>query len=121
MATGQRIGGIQSLQVDGLVLNAKSNWTINLGRPKRTGIVGADRIHGHMEVPQIAFMEGVVSVTPDTNLNDLLLTKDATITLVGANKTYLLRNAVYAGEGDYTTEEGELAVRFGGDGDVDEG
>jgi len=51
MASKNRRGGILSLNVNGVRQDAKGNFSYNLGKAKRDGIVGADRPHGYKEVP----------------------------------------------------------------------
>ncbi len=122
MASGERIGGIEILTADGLVINAKGSWTNNVGQPLRTPVNGADRPHGFTEVPQTGRMEGTVTFTSDLNLKALLNLKNATITMVlGNGQTMILRDAYFAGEGDFTTEEGELSAMFHGEADIDAG
>lgn len=115
MATPQRRAGIIFVQVDGQQFDAKGNWSYNLGLPKRDGIVGADRVHGFKETPQIPFIEGEITDRSDVDLAKLLAIEDATVTLELANgKVVVLRNAWHAGEGTAQTEEANVAVRFEG-------
>lgn len=118
----KQIGGIVILTADGLVLNAKGSWTWNLGQAMRESVIGADRIHGRKEIPQVGKLEGIISYTEDLTLKVLLNLIDATITMVlGNGHTFILRDAFFAGEGDGTTEDGEIAVIFNGEADIDEG
>lgn len=115
MANELRRGGIIFVKVNGGMVNAKGEYTYNLGKPKRDAIVGADAIHGYKEVPQIPFIEGEITDAPNLDLEALLLTENATVTLELANgKVIVLREAWYAGEGTGNTEEGNIAVRFEG-------
>jgi hypothetical protein len=113
----QRVGGIISLQVDGVILNAKGHFTYNYGVPKRQAVVGSDgRLHGFKEEPQPGFIEG--AITDDGSLDTISLAsvQNATVTLQLANeKVCVLRNAFYTGEGTGNTEEGEIPVRFEGE------
>lgn len=111
----QRKGGIIQVQVNGVMYEAKGDWSYNLGRPMREAIVGADAVHGFKETPQVGFIEGAVTDSGGLDLNALTTIEDATVTLVVANgKTIVLRSAWYAGEGTVTTGEGEIGVRFEG-------
>lgn len=115
MAGKNRVGGIISLKVNGDMYYAKGAFTYNLGKPKKEGIVGADRVHGYKETPQIPFIEGEVTDRQEMSLEDLLAVEDATITLELANgKVIMLRDAWNASEGTGNTEEGNVAVRFEG-------
>ena len=109
------VAGLLSFTMNGEKVRAKGNWTYNPGRPKRTGIPGADGVHGYKEEPQVPFIEGVVTDGKGIVLDDIVLLKDATCTLHLRNgKVFTLRNAWYAGEGNVETEESEIAVRFEG-------
>jgi len=111
----QRRAGIISLQINGEIQDAKGSFSYNLGRPKREMIVGADRIHGYKEMPQVAYIEGVITDRNDLDLDKILVGNNQTITLQLANsKVIVLRDGVFTGEGQVTTEEGEIAVRWEG-------
>ena len=108
-----RVGGIIFIKVDGVQYQAKGSWTYNFGIPKREGVVGSDKVHGYKEMPQIPFVEGVITDSGDISAEDLLKISDATITLELANgKVGVWRNGWFAGDGNITTEEGEIAARF---------
>lgn len=110
-----RIGGTLFIAYNGVRLSVKGSWNVNPGRPKRDGIVGADQVHGYKEMPQVPFIEGDVTVTPDLDLPQLLELRDATITAELANdQVAVLRDAWQAAEGTMTTEEGACPVRFEG-------
>jgi hypothetical protein len=111
----QRRGGIIQLQVNGELHDAKGNFTYNLGRPKREGIVGSDGVHGYKETPQVAFIEGEITDRGNLDLAKLVTMFGATVTLELANgKVIVLRDAWFASEGTGNTEEGNIAVRFEG-------
>ena len=115
MAGKNRIGGVISLKVNGDIYFAKGNFTYNIGKPKKEGVVGADVVHGYKETPQIPFIEGEVTDRNELSLEDLVTLDDATITLELANgKVITLSEAWYAGEGTGNTEEGNIACRFEG-------
>ena len=110
-----RVGGIIELKIDGAIYNAKGNFTYNLGRPMREGVIGADAVHGFKETPQVAFIEGEITDRADMSLDSLTGTTGATVYLRLANgKIIVLRDAWFAGEGTGNTEEGNIAVRFEG-------
>lgn len=110
-----RKGGIIQFQLNGVLQDAKGNFTYNLGRPKREPLVGADGVHGYKETPQVAFIEGEITDRGTLDLNGLVTMKDATVTLELANgKVIALRDAWYASEGTGNTEEGNIGVRFEG-------
>jgi Phage tail tube protein len=114
-----RRAGTVFVKVNGVQYDAKGNWTYNPGEPKREAIVGADRVHGYSEKPQVPYVEG--EITDGGSLDTIAFRNivDATVTLELANgKTFILREAWYAADGDTQTEEGNIQVRFEGmDGD----
>ena len=111
----QRRAGIIFLSVNGVLYDAKGNFSYNLGRPKRETIVGSDTVHGFMEKPQPAFIEGEITDRANLDLSALALMTDATVTLQLANgKMIALRDAWFAAEGTGNTEEGNIQVRFEG-------
>lgn len=110
-----RVGGIIEVKVDGGIQSAKGNWTYNLGNPKREAVVGSDAVHGYKEMPQAPYIEGSITDRQDLDLKALQTVKDTTVTLNLANgKTIVLRNAWFAGDGNVSTEEGEIEARFEG-------
>lgn len=110
-----RVGGIIEFKINGELFSAKGSFTYNLGRPKRDAVVGSDKVHGYKEMPQSPYIEGAITDNADLSLEQLVLVKEATITLSLANgKIVVLREGYYSGDGNVTTEEGEIAVRFDG-------
>lgn len=111
-----RRGGQIQVQVNGVLYNAKGEFTYSLGRPKRDAIVGSDnRVHGYKESGQVPYCEGKFTDTGDLDLNELVSISGATVTIALANgKVFVLSDAYYAGEGEVATDEGEIGVRFEG-------
>lgn len=115
MAGKNRIGGIISLKINGDMYFAKGNFTYNLGKPKKEGVVGSDRVHGYKEVPQVPFIEGEITDRNELNLEDLVTLDNATVTLELSNgKVIMLREGWYASEGTGNTEEGNIGLRIEG-------
>ena len=83
---------------------------------KREPILNADgTVAGYSEAPQVPRIEGVITDQRDLVLSDFINIENATVTLDLANgKTVDLRNSWYAGDGDVTTEMGEIQVLFHG-------
>jgi len=111
-----KIGGLIYLKVDGQLLKAKGSFTFNLGIPKREAVMDAGGgVAGYKETPQVPYIEGAITDYDELDVSQLLKTKDSTVTLDLANgKTIVLRNAYYAADGNVTTEEGEIEIRFEG-------
>jgi len=100
-------------KVNGKMIEAKGNFTIGPGQDKREAIPGADGIHGYKEIPQVAYIEGAITDSPDLDIVDFVNITNATVTLeLNNGKTWILEDAWYAGEAKITTGEGEIAVRF---------
>ena len=113
MANQNRRAGTITLKVGGVQLDAKGNFTYNLGTPKREAIVGADGVHGYKESVQTAFIEGEITDRKNLKLADLSAIDSETVPLeLGVGKTIVLSQAWYAGEGTGNSEEGNIGVRF---------
>jgi hypothetical protein len=101
------------VKVNGEQIEAKGDFTVNPGVPKRDTIIGADGVHGYKTTPQGAFIEGALTDRGDLDTLRIRKITNATVTLNLINgKTWILEDAWYANEGSMTTGEGELPVRF---------
>jgi hypothetical protein len=108
-----RRAGIIEVKVNGILHDAKGNFTYNLGKPKREAIVGADSVHGFKETPQVAFVEGELTDASTFDLKTLVEQTDVTVTLnLNNGKVIEFRQAWYAADGNVQTEEGNIQVRF---------
>jgi hypothetical protein len=113
MADRNRRAGIIWFYLNGSRMEAKGTFTVNPGHPKRDAIIGADEIHGYKETPQIAYIEGAITDAPDLDTAALRQMTNTTVTLqLNNGKTWTLEDAWYASEGDWTSDEAEIAVRF---------
>lgn len=109
----QRKGGIIQVQVNGVLYDAKGDFDVNLGSPKRSAIIGSSGVHGFKEEPQPASAKGKFTDRGNLDLKTLTTLEDATLTIQAANgKTYVLRNAWYSGDGTVNTGEGEINAEF---------
>lgn len=109
----RRQGGVLQLTLNGRQYRAKGNFTHDLGAPKRDAIVGPDGVHGYKEMPKQPFIEGAITDGDDISLEDLYAFQDGTAVLTLANgKSLAFREAWYAGDGQGTTEEGEINLRI---------
>lgn len=115
MGDPQRRGGTIQLQANGEIYDAKGEFEYNLGTPKRTAIIGADRPHGYKEEPQVPYIKGMITDRGTLDVDKLARLTNATITLELANgKVISLRDAYYAGDGTGKTGEGEFPFHFEG-------
>lgn len=112
--SAQRRGGIIQVQVQGIVQDAKGEFSYNLGHPKRTSIKGSSgRIQGFTEEAQPAFIEGALTDRGTLDLGALVDAEDVTVTLILAvGKTIVLRDAFYCADGTGKSNEGEVELRF---------
>jgi hypothetical protein len=111
----QRRGGLDALHIDGILQDARGNFTYGLGKPMRESIVGAERVHGYSQKPTVAFIEGEITDRGDLDLAAMQAVDGIPVTLtLGNGKVVILSQAWFAGEGVGNTEEGNIAVRFEG-------
>ena len=111
----RRIGGTIFFQVNGELYNAKGSFTINPGISKKEMVVGADGVHGFKELPQASRIEGAITDTDELDVEALFATRDATATVRLANgKTFVCEECIFSGDGESTTEEGEISIEFQG-------
>lgn len=111
----ERIGGIIYVKVDGQQYKAKGNWTYNLGRGNKEGVAGNDAVHGYTETPQVPFIEGTITDSAEISHISLIEINNAAVTLELANgKVISLEEAWFAGEGEGSSEAGEISARFEG-------
>jgi hypothetical protein len=115
MVSAHRRGGIIRLSVNGELQDAKGAFTYNLGVDKKEAVIGADRVHGNKSTPQVPYIEGKITDRGTLDFKAMTQAEDLTVTLDLANgKTVMLREAWWAGEGNASTEEGEIDARWEG-------
>lgn len=111
-----RIGGVVYLKVDdkGYTLG-EGEVTYNLGRLKREGVLSSSGVAGHSAKPQVPFCEGEIIFTNDLDIDRLLELDDVErVTMELYNgRTFILKNAWWAGEGDIKSD-GKMNFRFEG-------
>lgn len=113
MANKNRVGGIIEVKANGSLYAAKGAFTYNLGVNKREEVVGADTVHGYKEMVQAPKLEGAITDRGDMDVKTLLNLKDATVTLSLANgKVIVFKDGWYSGDGNITTEEGEIEFKI---------
>ena len=111
----ERIGGIIRLQIDGEVYRIAGVWTRNLGVPMREELIGSEEVHGFKETARAPFLEGAMRDSGDLDLRALQSITGATVTMEMPNgKLFVLYDAFYSGEGNISSEEGEITARFVG-------
>lgn len=112
---GNRISGMIQFQIDGEVMDAKGDFTFGYGVPKRTAITSTNGTVGYKEEPAIPFVEGMIIDRGTVDLPTLFRTDSATVTLtLGNGKLFALHEAWFAGDGEGSSDEGTVKVRFEG-------
>ena len=105
--------GLIWLRVDGVLMSAKGEFTVTPGYPKREALVGAADIHGYKETPQVPSIEGAVTDSQDLDVEALCNATNVTGTLeLNNDKTWVIEDAWYAGDGSLKTGEGEISFRL---------
>lgn len=108
-----RRGGIIELRVGEELFECKGNFTANLGEPVNEAIVGSSGVTGYKSTPQPAFIEGMLTDRGALSIQQLVRMTDVTVHLkLATGKVVVLSRAWYAGDGNITTDEGEVNVRF---------
>ena len=112
MASNRRAGVI-FVKVDGGLIEAKGNFTYNMGQPMREAMVGATKVDGFKETPQVSFIEGELTDSQPLDIINLIQGDELTVTLeLNNGKTIVLSNAWFAGDGQGQTEEANITVRW---------
>lgn len=111
--SNNRRAGIIYVKVDGVQIEAKGDYSFNLGLPKREPIIGSDGVHGYKETPQVSYIEGATTDGKELDIAKLAQQDNVTVTLERNNgKTYVLHDAWFAGDATVSTGEGEINVRW---------
>lgn len=110
-----QVGGTLFLRRNGQLLRAVGDFTYNAGRVLREAVVGPSGVNGHTSTEQAPKIEGAVTVTPDLDVDALLAGENDTITLqLGGGRTFTLREAFFAGDGNIDTATGKLNAKWVG-------
>ena len=108
----QTIGGRVQLTIGGVRRRVKSAVTFNLGKDKNEMILGHDGPHGAKAMPQIPFLECEISLDATTRLEDLTGVFGEDVVLTASGRSYIWRDAIFAGDGSADSEEGAVQCRF---------
>lgn len=118
---GDTVAGILSFDVGDDRHNCAGEFTYNLGRDKREVMKGPDRVHGHKEEPQPAYVQGSIRDNSTLSVKDLLDTDGEDVFLQLRNgKTVAFYDCVYTHEGEINPQESEIPVRFEARGGAEE-
>jgi hypothetical protein len=94
MATPNRLGGVLSFTIDGVLYEARGNFQVTPSTVKRTGVPGLDGVHGYIEENIVPSIKGDISIGNELSLTDLEAITDSTAQVTLANNvTYVLTKA----------------------------
>jgi hypothetical protein len=111
----QKFAGIAFLMVAGAQVRLRGNFTVSPSPVERTMIAGQDGVHGYQELPRVPYIEGDLSMTPDTSLEDLIAQTDINVIAQLANGVnYLLVGATCKAALEANTRDGQVRVRWEG-------
>lgn len=111
----QKFAGIAYLMVNNNQLRLRGNFTVSPSPVERTMIAGQDGVHGFQELPRVPYIEGDVSLTPDTYLEDIDGMTNVEVTAQLANgKQYTLIGATCKAALEANTRDGQARVRWEG-------
>ena len=110
------IGGIFNLKINGQLMTAKGDFTYGLGIPKHEAVLSSSgRVAGFKVTPTVPYIEGEITDRGDLDIKQLLMTRDGVITLeLIGGKVIVLSGAHSASDGEVSTAEGNVKIRFEG-------
>jgi hypothetical protein len=112
------VGGPMIIKWNGYVLEVTGDHTINFGKMKREEKLGPNgEFHGFVETPQMGRISGKIVLTRAvmTKLEEILTLQDGTLTIKLPNgQVIMMEQAFFSGEGDLSTESGEMDYEFKG-------
>lgn len=107
------VGGIITVHVDGIRVRVKGEVEVVHGTPMVEAVVGADEIHGFKETPQAPSIKFKTTDTADLDVKALLSKRNVTVFAEKPNgKGLVLSEASAAGDGRYTSGEGEIELEY---------
>ena len=111
----QRIAGIAQLQVDGVIMALRGNFTVSPSSVERTMLAGQDGVHGYQELPRIPYNEGDCSTVQGFYVKSLLTQTNVTVIATLANDmVYKLTGGMCKDAIEINTRDGQFRVRWEG-------
>jgi hypothetical protein len=109
------LAGAIVLSSGGKRFRLKGTFTYNLGAPERKVIMGHQGPEGYSEMPTPPSLEGAITDHGTFNVRQELFDfVDRPLILELKNgKTIIFEQAWFEGDGNTTTEEAEIKVKFG--------
>ena len=82
---------------------------------KRTGVAGADGVHGYIEEPVVPSIKGDISIGNNLSIEDLENFTESTVQIALANgRTYVLTKAWITAGSVVDAHDGKVPVEFQG-------
>jgi len=108
-----QVTGKATIYVDGSMLNAADESTLNPGGVKRTPVMGGGRVIGYTEETIAPELSYTVYHTADTSLTDIKAITDATVIhMTDTGKRHVLTGAFVTDAVELKTKGGEVAVKM---------
>jgi Phage tail tube protein len=109
------VAGVVYLRVDGRQLRARAEIKVSMANFEREAVIGQDGVHGYIERPAVAFIEGKITDSFDLAVEQLQVMCNVTVTVELLNgKVYVLRNAWCTKCTPLDTTDGSIEFRFEG-------
>jgi hypothetical protein len=107
------VAGVVYLRVDGRQLRARAEIKVSMATFEREAVIGQDGVHGYIERPAVAYIEGKITDSPDLAIEQLQAMCNVSVTVELLNgKTYVLRNAWCSKANPLDTTDGSIEIRF---------
>lgn len=114
-----KIAGVVHIKIDGQSYSTgiEEGYTINnLGTKAEAMKDNFGRVH-YTEMPVLDELDGTLLLLDGLNPTDITNIRQSVIKIdFGNNKTYILRDAIYTGDGSVDTKDGKFKVKFSGTG-----
>lgn len=111
----QKRGGVVYIKKNGVQQDVIGAVKVQPDFFKKTALKGEARTLGHTAEFMTPYVEGEISVDENFDVQALLDGEAESITVeFYSGKVFVLRDAVYAGDGTYESKEGKIPVRWEG-------
>lgn len=109
-----KIGGVDRVQIDDLVLKVGDTVTITKNKKTRESVTGLTGDAGYKETHRPARVEFEMLVDGAIKVGALEDKTNSTVSVVTSAKTYVLRNARQVGDLELAGADGKVTVAFEG-------
>lgn len=112
------VGGPMTISWNGYSLEVTGDHTVNFGKMKREEKLGPNgEFHGFVETPQMGRISGKIVLTRAvmSKIEEILTLADGVVEIrIPNGQRVKMINAFQSGEGDMSTESGEMDYEFKG-------